>query len=280
MNGFLDILEKRYESFMSQKRDWNFFVGLYDYIKFYKEKFGWEDIEGLAKKKVNCIYTEIDDDGLEVELVRVKDIASIDCNEVLGSLYALDQLIVAMENRNRVDKDFSYPAIEEWVKELDLIYSDGMVMDSDYLFDARFFSSSNHEGIANFSRDSYTLYATRVHLFLLEEFSVEKEEGKKVFSITNLSYDSEKGVLGFMGKEVKFNKNTKQYELLKVIFIDINRDWQFSEIMEEIDLLDDNWKSLYDVSDAVKKKVATETGIKDLFLTTTKTVMINVKYRK
>jgi len=39
-----------------------------------------------------------------------------------------------------------------------------------------------------------------------------------------------------------------------------------------------SWKKLYNVADAIKKKVATETGIKDFLLTTTQSAQINKKY--
>ena len=37
MKNVIEILEKQYQSFINQERDWNFFVGLADYVKFINE---------------------------------------------------------------------------------------------------------------------------------------------------------------------------------------------------------------------------------------------------
>jgi len=95
------------------------------------------------------------------------------------------------------------------------------------------------------------------------------------------SFNEDKSVLSVCDKDVKIHKFSDQYHLLRILFKDKLKDWQFSEIAELIDREKAfKWKNLYNSANEVKKKIAIETGIKDFFITTTQSIKINEKYLK
>jgi hypothetical protein len=103
----------------------------------------------------------------------------------------------------------------------------------------------------------------------------DDKDRREYFFNTNLS------ILSISGVDVKIRKTTKQYEVLREIFKDTAKDWQFSEIAENIDKIDkDNWKKLYDTINAIANKIAIETGIRDFFITSTQSVKINESFIK
>lgn len=98
------------------------------------------------------------------------------------------------------------------------------------------------------------------------------------------SFDEEKSVLLIGAIEVKIQKFSKQYSMLRIIFKDFDcteKDWQFSEISELLDVQAEfDWKKLYNIADAIRKNIAIETGIKDFFILTTQSLKINPSYLK
>lgn len=99
-----------------------------------------------------------------------------------------------------------------------------------------------------------------------------------------LIFDEDRAFLKIYNSIIKFSKFSDQYDVLRIIFKNNetkNKDWQLSEIAELMDWVKDfRWKRLYNTIDAMKKKIAIETGIKDFFITTTQSVKINDKYLK
>lgn len=92
-------------------------------------------------------------------------------------------------------------------------------------------------------------------------------------------FDKVESVLVIDGKEVPIKRHGKQYELLKVIFTDKTKDWQYEEIIYEIDPAETaEWKKVHNNLNAVKTKIQIKTGIDDFFITTTQSVKINNKY--
>ncbi len=95
-------------------------------------------------------------------------------------------------------------------------------------------------------------------------------------------FDEEKSELQIGDQAVKIQKWSKQYELLKIILKDgacAKKDWQFAEIAEMLDMEGRfEWKKFYNITDAIKKKVAIETGVKDFFFITTQSVKVNERY--
>ena len=92
-------------------------------------------------------------------------------------------------------------------------------------------------------------------------------------------FDPDFPLLDVRGKRCQIRKHSKQYEFMRVIFTDKERDWQFSEIAEKIDQENPlNWKIFYNYCNAIKTKIASDIGIKDFFISTTQSVKINPKY--
>lgn len=101
-------------------------------------------------------------------------------------------------------------------------------------------------------------------------------------TVTTASFDQENGVLHVGASEIKIQKFSRQYGLLRVIFQDedaTHNDWQFSEISELMDAeARFDWKKLYNIADAIRKNIAVETGIKDFFILTTQSLKVNPTY--
>lgn len=144
----------------------------------------------------------------------------------------------------------------------------------------------------NISKDDFeklkrliTAFEKNYYLFwnvASDELSEDKEKNVSISKNNNvISFDIEKSILKIGEKTIKIAKFTKQYEILRVVFCDINKDWQYSEIAEELDrdCPEKNWKNLYNLMDEIKKKIIIETGLKDVFITTTQSVLIDEKYR-
>jgi len=97
-----------------------------------------------------------------------------------------------------------------------------------------------------------------------------------------VSFDANDSALKIGNKKILFRKHTEQYHTLKIIFEDqseIWKEWFFSEIAEKIDQYKGySDKDFHNYLSAIKKRVSTETGIKDLFITTNQSVTINKKY--
>ncbi len=101
-------------------------------------------------------------------------------------------------------------------------------------------------------------------------------------TVSTASFDQENGILHVGASEIKIQKFSRQYGLLRVIFHDddaTQNDWQFSEISELMDAeARFDWKKLYNIADAIRKNIAVETGIKDFFILTTQSLKINPLY--
>lgn len=128
---------------------------------------------------------------------------------------------------------------------------------------------------------------TKLEITKMPELKIKKLEklsksNKKTNEIDyQMSFNEDKSVLSIYNKNVKIQKFSDQYHLLRIVFEDELKDWQFSEIAELIDSEKSfKWKNLYNSANEIKKKIAIETGIKDFFITTTQSIKINEKYLK
>jgi len=135
----------------------------------------------------------------------------------------------------------------------------------------------------HFKKENYISHATRIHNYLIQKLSKEKDEQtEKRVNFAPPSFDKDKGILYIQNKEIKITKFTDQYDMLDLIFKSSEnqqKDWQYSEIQEFIDQAKpSDWKRLYNIAYALRNKIAIETGIKDFFLTTTQSIKINPKY--
>ncbi|MEK7095179.1 MAG: hypothetical protein AAB917_00800 [Patescibacteria group bacterium] len=99
-----------------------------------------------------------------------------------------------------------------------------------------------------------------------------------------VSFDAEQSILIIGNRKVSFRKHTDQYHTLKTLFQDkdeLNREWFFSEIGEKMDEYKKyKDKDFHNYLSAIKKRVVSETGIKDLFITTNHSVRVNSFYIK
>jgi hypothetical protein len=103
----------------------------------------------------------------------------------------------------------------------------------------------------------------------------EKSKNQKKYT----EFDTNKSILKIYDHSIPIRKLSNQYHLLNVIFSESTKDWQYSEIAEIIDKTVE-WKSWYNVADAIKKKIAINTKgeIQDFFITTTQSVQTNPEY--
>ena len=99
-----------------------------------------------------------------------------------------------------------------------------------------------------------------------------------------LLFDEEKGILCIGNHKVVFRKFTDQYHCLRILFSgrnDLHEEWFFSAIAERMDNAKErNDKKMHNYFSAIKRKVASDAGIKDIFLTTTQSVRVNHEYLK
>jgi hypothetical protein len=126
--------------------------------------------------------------------------------------------------------------------------------------------------------DEFKGLASRAHRYLLKELSAYETKANK----NSASFDEGRGVLHVAGKEVRFRKFTEQYHALASVFSDpkdLGNERFFSELAEKIDAVKGYTnKQFHNYFSAIKRKVAAETTIKDLFITTTQSVKINPDY--
>jgi hypothetical protein len=118
--------------------------------------------------------------------------------------------------------------------------------------------------------------ASRAHRYLLKELAATEAISAMKEGV---SFDVGKGLLRVGDKDIKFRKFTEQYHTLRLAFSDVSKDWLFSEMAETIDhekgYTD---KDFHNYLSAIKRRVSADTGIKDLFITTTQSVRINPEY--
>lgn len=115
--------------------------------------------------------------------------------------------------------------------------------------------------------------------FVVKEIEPELEDDEPVkekAKALEFRLEEEPPVLVVKGIECPVRKFSRQYEFLKVISSEPQKDWQFSEIGEKLDFAEkDEWKKLHNVALALKGKIAVNSGQKDFFITTTQSVKIN-----
>ena len=109
----------------------------------------------------------------------------------------------------------------------------------------------------------------------------DKLSGKEKLKLA-LSFNEARAILEIGDKDVKLQKGSDQFHLLRIIFEDTNelaKEWFYSEIAEKYDMgasFDD--KKFYNASYQVNQKIARDTALKDFFITTRQSVRINPKY--
>jgi hypothetical protein len=131
--------------------------------------------------------------------------------------------------------------------------------------------------------DEFKGLASRAHRYLLKELSAhEIKMSENNSEKKGVNFDEASGVLHLVGKEVRFRKFTEQYHTLALVFSDpkdLRKEWFFSELAEKIDTVKEyDDKKFHNYLSAIRRRVSSETSIKDLFITTTQSVKINPDY--
>lgn len=126
---------------------------------------------------------------------------------------------------------------------------------------------------------AYKHYLERVHLYLLKEASNSTKVVEK-----NIGFNPDTSIFSVNNQEIKMRKFSDQYHTLRIIFQnsnEIGKEWFFSELAELIDPQKGYTdKDFHNYISAIKRRVSSDTGIKDLFITTNQSVKINSEYLK
>ena len=126
---------------------------------------------------------------------------------------------------------------------------------------------------------------------LLNKFIVLKPNVEKIKNYRNELKNKNKtelnfrnGFLYFKNKKIKISKtnNSNPYYLLKTIFKDKNKIWNYDEIhkdwLNRDDYKKEDWNKYYNAGYKINEKIAKETTIKDFLCITKKDIKINEKY--
>jgi len=130
------------------------------------------------------------------------------------------------------------------------------------------------------------MIAKRIHRFILNEVDEGKEsEISKKRGQAKVKFDRDRSFLEVDGKKISFRRNTNQYHLLEFIFnlekSNFLDDIFFDQLIEAMgEFREYSPKQLLECLYGIKRRIASETGIKNLFLTTTQSVRINPDYLK
>lgn len=127
---------------------------------------------------------------------------------------------------------------------------------------------------------------TELHRLMLEDYRNKNSNQSSTASSSLPSYDPQTSTISFSDKTIPIPTNTNQSELCKVIFetkTNMNKEWSWDEMVEEWgggyeDT--DQWRVVYNAGREVNKKVAIETGVKDLLIVKKQTIKLNPKYLK
>jgi len=99
----------------------------------------------------------------------------------------------------------------------------------------------------------------------------------------SVSFDKKKSVLEVIGIDIPIGKNTRQHDMLAIIFKNKKTQrmkWHFGDMAEE--MADDRgsckWESLYDVANEIRTKIIIKAGRNDVFGITTKIIEVNKNY--
>lgn len=120
---------------------------------------------------------------------------------------------------------------------------------------------------------------------LLREVSAKLDNlSEQNAKLVTPNFDTDNCEIIFANKRIEIPKNTNQAELVKSLFSEkdnLGREWDWSEMLEDWGYQTygkEDWRKVYMAAREVNKKVAIETGVKDLLSVTKLTVGINSNY--
>jgi len=137
---------------------------------------------------------------------------------------------------------------------------------------------SKEESLIYFKPEEFKKRLERVHKYLIKELISDVVEDEK----SHCSFNEATSTLVINEKKIKFRKHTEQYHTLRIIFEnenEVSKEWFFSEIGEKMDR-DKGYtdKQFHNYISAISRRIASETSIKDFFITTNQSVRINDKF--
>jgi len=118
-----------------------------------------------------------------------------------------------------------------------------------------------------------------------EKLNIKNKSNKNILISDNvkLKYDPKNGKLFINDQNILISKNldTNQHHLLKIIFEDPTRIWNYDEIHEKIEGIQieykkEYWRKYYNAAYDINNKVAYETNIKKFLKITKNTVNITL----
>jgi len=241
----------------------------------YTDKNLLKDFLGLVSERLSCS----NDNKIYIKVKKLLDVFRIDCDVFEVAMQELAQVLKNVEIENTGIKALeaiscwpNFPENEKSVSIDDLADCDPSLHGILFKVDSQKFqralqSQTNGEKVKTTEKQF--------------KKSVGKEEEPSPIEKTEkeLFFDPDKSLLIINGQQIKIRKFSDQYHLLRILFEEKLKDWQFSEIAELIDSEKAfKWKNLYNSANEIKKKIAIETSIKDFFITTTQSIKINEEY--
>lgn len=134
-----------------------------------------------------------------------------------------------------------------------------------------------------FKREDFAQYVRRFHKFLVKSL-LESSPATHHLAEDSPSFDATSGILWIEGTPVKFGTKSNSYHCLRIFFAnpDLKEEMFFSEIAETLDEANPKPDKLIHnyFNNTIKRKVMTETKLRDFFITDNQSVRINEKYLK
>lgn len=222
MKNIIEILDRRYQSFIKQKEDWNFFVLLADYMQYILNT-------PETKEILDSLIEESDDSKIEKIEYKEDDIElwmSLDkLILVYLTILKFDELEKELSKVSRKNKVFKKKHFELW----------GAMFEMEEIKNRQKISQPKTEEDFQFYRNNYEIYATRLHNYLIQELSKKEDEKaiKKQVKETTL-YLNQNGDL-YRKPKTKYcysmGEESCRYKIIK--FLAQNRGYQSTQLIAD-----------------------------------------------
>jgi len=174
MKNIIEILDRRYQSFINQKEDWNFFKLLADYMKYALENPETEEILNLLGKRADSNKKKRKEwEDEDVELWEILDKLIL----VYLTLSRFGELENNLSKARKKNKFLDKKLFELWASKFEM----------EEIKNGRKISRPKNKECFQFYRNDYEIYATRIHNYLIQELwkkEVEKPAKKQIKKTT------------------------------------------------------------------------------------------------
>jgi len=221
MKNAAEILERYYQSFINQKRDWNFFLGLADYVKYAVET---QEINNILKRIVRA---------RENDQRRLKKYEQKVIKETKQAKKKLFKII----KKHKI----SYESLDRAIKEYQE-YESGAIISS--RGEAEALSGALQDIIRNLFKNGYK---DLIRDFAIEHKEIANEIGKYTFSKTLDLYYKEKEIFEDKKKTelwaswnnlvlvyLTIFRGREEFEKLKKDARDFLKAWNFGLLLDEM----------------------------------------------